>query len=82
MGATVAAAGPSGASRNLPQDLRASIVVFAPPTPPPPFDYHIPLMSVPHVLGTELANIPADVPYVRVDPAKARQWAGESTEAD
>ena len=29
-------------------------------------------MSIPHVLGTELATIPADVPYVRVDPVKAK----------
>ncbi len=50
-------------------------VVFAPPEPPPPFDYYIALMSIPHVLGTELATIPADVPYVRVDPGKAQHWS-------
>jgi tetratricopeptide (TPR) repeat protein/tRNA A58 N-methylase Trm61 len=48
--------------------------VFAPPDPPPPFDYHIHLMSIPHVLGTELSTVPADVPYVSVDPAKSQQW--------
>jgi Tfp pilus assembly protein PilF len=30
----------------------------------PPFDFHIPLLSLPHRLGTHLGNIPADVPYL------------------
>ena len=51
-------------------------VVFAPPGLPPPFDYHIAMMGIPHVLGTELATIPADVPYVRIDPVKAKIWSG------
>lgn len=49
--------------------------VFAPPTPPPPFDYYIHLMSIPHALGTELATIPAAVPYLRADPVKSARWA-------
>ena len=32
--------------------------------PLPPFDYHIPLLSLPLVLGTTLDTIPAVVPYV------------------
>jgi hypothetical protein len=31
----------------------------------PPFDVQIPLLSLPMVFGTTLANIPADVPYLR-----------------
>ena len=42
--------------------------------PVPVFDYHISVMSIPAVLGTELATIPADVPYLRVDPAKSERW--------
>jgi tetratricopeptide (TPR) repeat protein len=49
-------------------------VAFAPPTPPPPFDYHIALMSLPRVLGIDLTTIPADVPYVRVAADKTRAW--------
>jgi hypothetical protein len=30
----------------------------------PPFDFHIPLLSLPHRLGTHLGNIPAQVPYL------------------
>jgi tetratricopeptide (TPR) repeat protein len=49
--------------------------VFAPPTPPPPFDYYVHLMSMARVLGTELATIPSAVPYLRVDSAKLQRWA-------
>lgn len=28
------------------------------------YDYHVPIMSLPHRLGTELATIPARVPYI------------------
>ena len=42
--------------------------------PVPAFDYHISVMSVPAVLGTDLATIPADVPYLRVGSAKLEQW--------
>jgi FkbM family methyltransferase len=50
--------------------------VFAPPTPPPPFDYYVHLMSMPRVLGTELATIPSAIPYLRVDSAKLQRWVG------
>jgi tetratricopeptide (TPR) repeat protein len=35
----------------------------------PPFDVHLPLMSLPRVLGTKLGTIPAEVPYLAVDAA-------------
>ena len=34
--------------------------------PLPSFDFHVPLLSLPHILGTILADIPADVPYLSV----------------
>ena len=49
------------------------------PSVPPAFDYHIHLMSIPHLLGIELGNIPADVPYLTVDPLKLQRWAGKIT---
>jgi tetratricopeptide (TPR) repeat protein len=55
--------------------------VFAPPTAPPPFDYYVHLMSLPHVLGTELATIPATVPYLRVDPIRLQRWAPRFAES-
>jgi hypothetical protein len=32
----------------------------------PPFDLHLPLLSLPRVFGTELDTIPADIPYLDV----------------
>jgi len=40
----------------------------------PPFDLQLPLMSLPRVFGTTLDTIPADVPYLRPDPAKLSRW--------
>ena len=42
--------------------------------PLPPFDSHLPLMSLPNVLGTRLDTIPAAVPYLAADPAKIARW--------
>lgn len=41
---------------------------------PPPFDCHAPLMSLPHLLGTTIGSIPADVPYLSARPADIVAW--------
>jgi Flp pilus assembly protein TadD len=38
------------------------------------FDAYCPLPSLPLVFGTTLESIPAQVPYLHADPAKAAQW--------
>jgi hypothetical protein len=38
------------------------------------FDYHIPMMSVPYVLGIDEQSIPAAVPYLNVDAGRAQVW--------
>ncbi len=43
----------------------------------PPFDVHAPLLSLPAILGTTLATVPADVPYLRADPALTEHWRAE-----
>jgi tetratricopeptide (TPR) repeat protein len=43
--------------------------------PPPRFDTHLQLMSVPAVLRTTLQTLPASVPYVFPDAARSEQWA-------
>jgi tetratricopeptide (TPR) repeat protein len=65
--------------------LRSSfpgVVVVARGEALPPFDLHLPLMSLSRVFGTTLDSIPADVPYLSVDPAKLARYrqaiAGES----
>jgi hypothetical protein len=44
---------------------------------PPAFDLHCPLMSLPAVLGTTLATIPAEIPYLHADPALVEFWRHE-----
>jgi tetratricopeptide (TPR) repeat protein len=45
--------------------------------PLPRFDVHCPLLSLPRVMGTRLESIPADIPYLRPEPALAGYWAGK-----
>jgi len=43
----------------------------------PRFEMHGTFSSLPGVFGVELASVPADVPYVRCDPARVRHWAAQ-----
>src|SRR5262249_21626386 len=38
------------------------------------FDVHAPLMSLPFLLKTTLATVPAEVPYLAADPQRLEQW--------
>ncbi len=42
--------------------------------PLPPFDTHCPLLSLPLAFGTELATVPATVPYLRPPEDLAAAW--------
>ncbi|HWE02904.1 MAG TPA: tetratricopeptide repeat protein, partial [Tepidisphaeraceae bacterium] len=42
--------------------------------PTGPFDTLCPLLSLPGVFGANLQNIPADIPYIHIDPAKVLRW--------
>jgi len=42
--------------------------------PLPPFDFHCPVMSLPHAFGATLDTVPADVPYLSADPARIALW--------
>ncbi|MFO1325302.1 MAG: tetratricopeptide repeat protein [Burkholderiales bacterium] len=39
------------------------------------FDFHLPLMSVPHALATDVDTVPARVPYLTPDAQRVAQWA-------
>lgn len=39
------------------------------------FDYYVEMMSLPRVFGTEVATIPAHVPYVGTDAAQVVRWS-------
>ena len=43
----------------------------------PAFDLQAPLLSLPGILQTSLATIPADVPYLDADPKLVERWRGE-----
>jgi Flp pilus assembly protein TadD len=49
----------------------------------PPFDVQAPLMSVPHLLGTRLETVPAEVPYLSAPAELVERWrdrlAGDAT---
>jgi hypothetical protein len=47
--------------------LQGADQIIAAGSPVPPFDVHIPLLSLPGLFGTTLDTIPADIPYVSVD---------------
>lgn len=40
----------------------------------PPIDFHCPFMSAPAVLGTTLATLPQQVPYLRAEPESVQRW--------
>jgi hypothetical protein len=41
---------------------------------PPHHDYRAPMLSLPRLFGTDLASIPGDTPYVRVDERRRAAW--------
>jgi hypothetical protein len=40
----------------------------------PPFDRHVPLLSLPGIFQTRLDAVPADVPYISANPAFVMAW--------
>jgi len=50
------------------------VTVISRDEPEPPFDLHVPLMSLPFELGTTLETIPADAPYLKAQPARLSAW--------
>ena len=47
----------------------------------PPFDFHCPLLSLPERFGTDLASIPADLPYLMPEAKAVARWRGEIGDA-
>lgn len=48
--------------------------VFATGTAPADYTWRCPLMSLPYALGTELATVPAEIPYLAADPEATTRW--------
>lgn len=51
-------------------------------SPTPACDVHAPLMSLPGIFGTDLSNLPAEVPYLFADPDRVAAWAEELGPSD
>lgn len=54
--------------------LEGAAQVIARGDPLPTFDLECPLMSLPRAFATGLDSVPADIPYLRPDPARADRW--------
>lgn len=50
--------------------------------PLPPFDYQIPIMSLPGVAGTTMENIPAPIPYLSIGEESVRNWRQRLSDFD
>jgi tetratricopeptide (TPR) repeat protein len=62
--------------------LDAGAAVIARGEPRPAFDVHCPVGSLPLAFGTELATIPAAVPYLTADPDRLAHWHARLPAAD
>jgi tetratricopeptide (TPR) repeat protein len=59
---------------SLVPDVDADVRLTPRGGPTPPFDLHVPMLSLPGVFGTELHTIPGQAPYLRADPALTARW--------
>jgi len=55
-------------------NLAGATKVIEPDETPPPFDVHCPLGSLPLALETELASVPAQIPYLAADETRLAKW--------
>jgi tetratricopeptide (TPR) repeat protein len=60
--------------RELLQQISPTIKIIGPIDAPADFDCHCPLMSLPLAFKTTIANIPANIPYLKADPIKSLFW--------
>lgn len=60
--------------KTLLEGLPSIAAVFGVGEALPDFDVHCPLGSLPLAFGTDLQSIPAEVPYLRAQPAKSVRW--------
>jgi tetratricopeptide (TPR) repeat protein len=58
----------------LMRSLAPGIAVVDVKQVPSSFDFHCPLLSLPRAFSTRLHEIPARIPYLRVDPSRIAAW--------
>lgn len=54
--------------------LEGTIEVIPHGSPLPAFDLHCPMMSLPLAFKTTVNTIPKNIPYLKTDPSKQKQW--------
>ncbi|MCG5242666.1 tetratricopeptide repeat protein [Azospirillum doebereinerae] len=59
--------------------LDPSIQVLVRGPEPPPHDVHCPLMSLPRAFGSDLASLPASVPYLNPERGDTNRWRDRLT---
>jgi tetratricopeptide (TPR) repeat protein len=72
----------SPALKRLVAGVEGVSAVVAATEPLPFFDFHAPLLSLPLIFRTMLADIPAELPYLHADPGEVATWGarlGSST---
>lgn len=60
--------------RDLFESFAGAETVIATDDAIPPCDFHVPTLSLPHVLKTDAGTVPAEVPYLSADPARVAAW--------
>jgi tetratricopeptide (TPR) repeat protein len=73
LGAQVILGAPTPTTQLL-RSLDTRVEVVGRDSPPPVFDLHCPLMSLPLAFHTEIATIPARTPYLSAPDAHKRLW--------
>src|SRR6185312_14544720 len=63
--------------KSLLATIGAGIEVIGSGEDVPSFDLHCPLMSLPLAFHTELATIPAEIPYLAAAPERIEHWSGQ-----
>lgn len=60
--------------QSMPAIIAAKAQVCAAGETLPHFDWHCPLMSLPHAFATQLDSVPAHMPYLTADAALVEHW--------
>ncbi len=68
-------------SRRLLGSLAGVTVVSLIERPLPAFDVYVPLLNLPRLCGTQLASIPAAVPYLHAEAATRAEWRARLPQA-
>lgn len=61
--------------RTIMESVKGVAGVVSPGDNPPPFDLHLPLMTLPRIFDTQLASIPKETPYILPSLERLAKWS-------